>query len=211
MLTSFYPLLSYGTNHLSPELAQKISALEKELESLKLQAMPAEILPAQTPHKGTVNATLPLGSEIQHPLKEEEALYKKCREYLAQGRVDLAEKHLNQLLDKYPHTPQAVLGHFWVGEIRMLQRNYAEASLSYGAAYGALKKVTAAHKGNRTVFGEETERFPEILAKLAFSLKMLGKNKEACITLKQLDKEYKQLPENLAWYVKHLKAELKCR
>jgi TolA-binding protein len=215
ILTSIFPLLSYGTDQLSPELAQKIAALEKELASLKTQAtapFPAHIpAKAATPAPSATNPEKSLQDPLQIPLKEEQLLYKKCRDYLAQGRINLAEKHLNQLVEQYGQTAQGILGQFWLGEIYMARRDYAEASLAYGAAYNALKKLNRASKTAAPLFEEEANRLPEILAKLAFSLKMLGKNKEACITLKQLDKEYKQLPENLAWYAKHLKAELKCR
>lgn len=141
----------------------------------------------------------------------ESELYEQGRHYLAQQRLDLAQKSFEEVLEKYEGTPESILAGFWLGEFKLRLKDYSGASLAYGQAYGALKKVQKQKSFSPELFHGEEGRLPEILAKLAYSLKMIKKREDACITLRQIKRDYKVRPITLEWYTTKLSKELKCR
>lgn len=144
-------------------------------------------------------------------LSEEGELYEQGRHYLAQQRLDLAQQAFDDVVEKHDGTPESILARFWIGEFMLREKNYPGASLALGQAYGSLKKARQKKDFSKEAFHGEEDRLPEILAKLAYALKMINKRQDACITLRQMKKDYKKRPANLEWYVINLSKELKCR
>lgn len=144
-------------------------------------------------------------------LSPEYELYENGRHYLTQQRLDLAQKAFEEVVEKYQGTPEAILARFWLGEFMLKSNNYSGATLAFGQAYGELKKSQKQKDFSQDKFHGEHDRLPEILAKLAYSLKMINKRGDACITLRQINKDYKKRPKTLDWYTAELSKELKCQ
>lgn len=144
-------------------------------------------------------------------LSPEYELYEQGRHYLTQQRIDLAQKAFEDVVEQYQGTPESILARFWLGEFLLKLNNYSGASLAFGQAYGELKKAQKQKDFSQDKFHGEHDRLPEILAKLAYSLKMINKRGDACITLRQIGKDYKTRSATLEWYTTKLSKELKCR
>lgn len=216
-------------------LDEKIHALEKELEEMRFQKdveqrvyghkNPAKLIPVETqspplkisetldhsPQETTVDLIEQPEEAIDPVLSEEYELYEQGRHYLAQQRIDLARQAFDEVVEKYEGTPESILARFWIGEFMLRSKDYPGASIALGQAYGALKKAQRQKDFSTTAFHGEKDRLPEILAKLAYALKMINKRQDACITLRQLKKDYKKRPANLQWHVNKLSKELRCR
>ncbi len=219
-------------------LEKKIQDLEKELNEMRFQAhvenrvygrkKTAELMPVESkplspkvPENndvGSEETTVELmeNTEVEHEapepsLPEEYELYEQGRHYLAQQRLDLARQAFDEIVEKYDETPESILARFWIGDFMLRDKNYPGASIALGQAYGALKKARRQKGFSKDMFHGEEDRLPEILAKLAYALKMINKRQDACITLRQMKKDYKKRPATLEWYVKKLSKELKCR
>lgn len=178
------------------------------------KAMATDIIQEEslTPEAGALDAEGAETEKAAEPvLTPEYELYSQGRHYLAQQRLDLAKNTFEEVVEKHGGTPEAILARFWLGEIKLEEKDYAGASLTFGQAYGALKKAKAAKDFSHERFQGEQDRLPEILAKLAYSLKMIKKRGDACLALGQLKKEFKTRPSNLQWYMDNLSKELKCR
>lgn len=147
----------------------------------------------------------------QRVLTPEHELYEQGRHYLTQQRIDLAQKAFEEVVEKYQGTSESILSRFWLGEFLLRSKNYSGASLAFGQAYGELKKAQKQKGFSQDSFHGEHDRLPEILAKLAYSLKMINKRGDACITLRQIGKDYKTRSATLDWYTAKLSKELKCR
>lgn len=165
---------------------------------------------AETPKEEKVEEGEP--DKTQEPvLSPEYELYEQGRHYLTQQRIDLAQKAFEEVVEKYQGTPESILARFWLGEFLLKASNYSGASLAFGQAYGELKKAQKQKDFSQDKFHGEQDRLPEILAKLAYSLKMINKRGDACITLRQIGKDYKTRSATLEWYTTKLSKELKCR
>lgn len=142
---------------------------------------------------------------------EQATMYRQGRYYLSQQNTKLARKAFDEVVEKHDGTPEGVLAQFWIGEMMLAEKNYAGASLALGQAYGHLRVLNANKKVTGDIYHGESNRLPEILAKLAYSLQMVNKKKEACVIVKQLRKEYKTISPTLEWYVGNLSKDLKCK
>ena len=174
--------------------------------TVKFTKQPEEITPVETTPEETIEAPEP----VEPILSEEHELYNQGRHYLAQQRLDLARKAFDDVIEKHDGTPESILARFWIGEFMLRTKNYPGASIALGQAYGALKKAQKQKGFSTDAFHGEENRLPEILAKLAYALKMINKRQDACITLRQLKKEYKKRPANLQWYINKLSKDLRC-
>ncbi len=167
--------------------------------------------PIVEPFQGGKTAEDKATEEVPEPLLSPEyELYDQGRHYLTQQRIDLAQKAFDDVIAKYSQTPEAILARFWIGEFMLRAKNYSGSSIAFGQAYGALKKAQRQKDFSQEKFHGEQGRLPEILAKLAYSLKMINKKGDACITLRQIKRDYKKRPATLDWYTAKLSKELKC-
>jgi tol-pal system protein YbgF len=107
-----------------------------------------------------------------------------------------AEKALSAFIKKYPKNALVVNAQYWIGETYLLRKEYSQAALHFASAY---KTYKAESSSNKKKPGKQSfAKAPEALIKLAFSLKGMGKRKEAVATLAQLHKEFPHLSKNLA-------------
>ena len=216
LLTTVGTQTLYGSE--DKAVQDRIAALEKEISALKEQVVTDPFEDQEHTPKKESKKQIPASKAPQAPaqtasqdLEDQTIVYQRARHLLEQQRLDMALEHFNDLIEKHDDTPEALLARFWKAEILSFKRNYSQASIAYGEAYGALKKLKADKNLKDASFGEEEDRMPEILAKLAFSLKMIGKKGDACTALRQLKKEYPTLPANISWYASQLATDAKCK
>jgi len=137
-----------------------------------------------------------------------EELYSQGQLYMRQRQIDKALNVLTQFTEKYSDSPQFTLASYWLGEVHLEKKDYTNASIAYGTAYSAYKKIG---EGSNTATSAQRNKAAESLAKLAYCLKMMKKSSDGCTTLGQIDKEFKTIPKNLQVYIAGLKTELKCK
>ncbi len=126
--------------------------------------------PPQPNQKGmrTLTPELPDGSD---PTALYEASYSKIKtnDYAA------AETGFSDFIKRYPDHKLTANAYYWLGESYYVRGQFAQATRTFAQSY---QKFPKGPKG------------PDNLLKLGLSLAAEGKNKDACIALKQLGKEY---------------------
>lgn len=133
-------------------------------------------------------------------------LYNKALSFLSHQDYDAAQAVLKRILEDHKGHPLVINAQYWLGEC-YLQRQKDEKD---GTAYleKAMSAFADAYKSYRLAEKStgaddaETRRVsfakaPEALLKLAITLKLLGRTKDACASLNQLSKEFPLLPQNL--------------
>ncbi len=124
--------------------------------------------------------------------------YEEAQEFLAQQAYPEAERALKDIIHHYPSDPLVVNAQYWLGETYYVQKDYARAAVAFGDAYKAYRKLDKSNDArDKEARKISFAKAPEALVKLCLSLKALGKNDQACITLDQLRSEFPRLPQNV--------------
>jgi tol-pal system protein YbgF len=122
---------------------------------------------AQDPVTGDV--TLPTASDTPASHYEQAFALLRDRHY------DEAATAFESFLERYPNHELATNAKYWLGETYYVRNDFERAARIFAEAY---QQAPKGPKG------------PDNLLKLALSLNGMGKKDEACLTLKQLNKEY---------------------
>lgn len=131
------------------------------------------------------------GKDSSKPETEQEA-YDKARRLLNQGDYEKSEAAFKSFISSFDKSPLVVNAQYWLGETYYLRQDYERSSVAFMDAYKTYRaQVKDGGKANSFA------KAPESLIKLVSSLKGLGKNQNACVTYKQLRKEFPKLPSNL--------------
>lgn len=185
------------------------SARDEEGESAATNGDPLADDVLETPKKSPKDVTLEGDDETsKKDFSNAEELYSQAQLYMRQRQIDKALSVLTQFTEKYSDSPQFMLASYWLGEVQLEKKDYTNASIAYGTAYSAYKKIG---EGGSTATSAQRNKAAESLAKLAYCLKMLKKSSDGCTTLGQIDKEFKTISKNLQVYIAGLKTELKCK
>jgi len=194
------------------ELRQKVELLEQELASLKQQAFGnSNQKPPMEKPSNTAQVKPSAAEDTTKANKDQsraDELYAQAQIFLNQKHLSKAKVVLQELCKNYPDAPQFMLSSYWLGEIGLEGRDYTNASISYGEAYSAYKQKLA---DKEAISDEVHYRAIESLAKLAYCLKHLKKNQDACVTLKQFEKESSGLPRNIQTFALQVSEQLKCQ
>ncbi len=137
-----------------------------------------------------------------------EALYTQGMILINQKKLQQARVIFDELSEKYKDAPQFILSKYWLGEINLSLKDYPQASIAYGEAYAGYK---AKLEAKETVPKEVHYRAVESLAKLSYCLGRLKQKAEACLSLKEFEKESKDLPRNVHLYAQSLRSHFGCR
>lgn len=138
------------------------------------QPQMADAVPSQPPPQPnrmgmqTATPSLPDGSD---PVALYEASYSKIQS----GDYVGAEHGFSQFLEQNPDHKLAANAHYWLGETYYVRGDFPQATRIFAQSY---QKFPKGPKG------------PDNLLKLGLSLAAEGKNKDACVALGQLAKEY---------------------
>ncbi len=133
--------------------------------------------PANSPTQGQLGVLreAPGGAAIPPNANEPAAVYENAFSQLKGGNFAVAQRDFDSFLKSYPQHPLASNATYWLGETYYAQSKYDQASRIFAESY---KKYP---KGPKAA---------DSLLKLGMSLGGSGKTKEACVSLKQLKKEY---------------------
>lgn len=135
-------------------------------------------IPEATENMGA-NADAPLdpeGSSTVKPLATDAAtLYENAYTALQNNDVQEAQDGFTQFLEIYPEDKLASNARYWLAETYYVENQYEDAAREFAAAYKKDPKGSKAQDN---------------LLKLALSLKGLDRDKDACVALAQLNKEF---------------------
>ncbi len=150
-------------------------------------------------------STEPMDLEVPSlPIGDPHQMYNQALTFLNAREFDQAQRVLKDFIEHFPQDSLIVNAKYWLAETYYIQRKYSLAAQGFSDAYQAYKEV-AKHGSDRQI----SVKAPEILLKIALTLKELGKEEDARITLQQLEREFPQAPANIKAYVQKLKQELK--
>jgi tol-pal system protein YbgF len=127
--------------------------------------------PADSSISGGKLGTLSTGSEGNGPA---EALYESSFASLRDSKYDQAESGFKDFLKQYSDHPLASNAQYWLGETYYVRGDFKQAAKVFAQCYQNYPKSAKAD---------------DSLLKLGLSLSKLGKKDDACLSLKQLQKE----------------------
>ncbi len=133
--------------------------------------------PANSPTQrqlGTLTEA-PGGAAIPPSAADPASAYENAFSQLKSGNFGVAQRSFDDFLNAHPSHPLAANATYWLGETYYAQAKYDQASRIFAESY---KKYPQGPKA------------ADSLLKLGMSLGGSGKTKEACVSLKQLKKEY---------------------
>lgn len=146
---------------------------------------PADPDPVREP-TGTANL-LPAGSAAEQ--------YQEAQRLLTQGRYEDAEAALRTFLDRHPENQLSDNARYWLGESYYVRKRYEEAASAFLDNYKR---------------GENGSKAPDNLLKLGLSLSALNKEKEACVAINKLLREYPDSPDHIRRRAEQEKRALSC-
>lgn len=112
-----------------------------------------------------------------------------------QGRFDVAEDRLREFLTSYPGSPLASEAYLWLGEAQFVRGAVAEAAKSHLDGY---KAAGPAEMRARNLY------------RLGVALGRLGQIKEACLTLREVDRQFPGAPADLRAAAAAEREKLRC-
>lgn len=136
--------------------------------------------------------------------------YEKAVGLLRDGNDKLAQKAFQYFLKQYPKDALALNARYWLAETYFVQKNFKTASIHFAEAYQEYSKVIEKSK-DKEKKKQAYAKAPETLAKLAFSLKNMGKKEDACVALEELSSNFKQIGPNVKRLVAKAKDGLTCK
>lgn len=136
--------------------------------------------------------------------------YEKAVGLLRDGNDKLAQKAFQYFLKQYPKDALALNAKYWLAETYFVQKNFKSASVHFAEAYQEYSKVIEKSK-DKEKKKQAYAKAPEALAKLAFSLKNMGKKEDACVALEELSSNFKQIAPNVKRLVAKAKDGLACK
>ncbi|MGB0935222.1 MAG: tetratricopeptide repeat protein [Alphaproteobacteria bacterium] len=130
-------------------------------------------------------------------------LYNHAYGLMQEGQFHAAEQAFREFIQAHPNDSLFVNARFWLAEIYFVRGDFKTAASEFGQAYGAYQQ----HKS--MAHGEQAKsKAPEIMLKLAMSLKNIGKGRDAKVTLAQLKKEFPWAPPSIREQASRLDSQL---
>jgi tol-pal system protein YbgF len=195
--------LQFQNNQLQSKLDRALSDIEVRLNDAAQSSAPA---PSQSPLPPTPqtpsqnnnvsppfdpNAPAPANSPTQRDLgqlkkapggaaipptsNDPAVMYENAFSQLKNGDYATAQRSFDQFLKKFPEHPLAANATYWYGESFYAQQKYDSAARIFAESYRKYPKGSKA---------------ADSLLKLGMALGNSGKKREACVTLRQLKKEF---------------------
>jgi tol-pal system protein YbgF len=146
---------------------QRFQQLESGAAAAPAAQAPASnsvVAPPSAPASGTLSA----GGTA-------EVLYEEGFADVRESRFGAGEAKFKQFLAQYPNHPLAANAQYWLGETYYVRGNFKEAARSFAQGYQSYPKSAKAE---------------DSLYKLSLSLAKLGKTDDACLSLRQMQKDF---------------------
>ena len=138
------------------------------------EAAPSEPAVATTPAAGTLG-TISEGNASGGNTGPAEALYEEAFKDVRDQKYDDGEAKFKQFMKQYPGHPLSANAEYWLGETYYVRGQYKEAARTFAQGYQNYPKSGKAE---------------DSLFKLALSLGRLNKKDDACLSLRQLQKDF---------------------
>lgn len=149
--------------------------------------------------------TIP-GQGIGLPDGEAQRKYTYAQQLLQEKNYLNAEAAFKDLIKQHPDDPLIINARYWLAEISFLKRDYAAAAIEFGAAFEAYQSF---NKGKNA--SQVPSKAPEILLKMALSLKELGKTEDAKVIVAKIRKSFPHMTADVKRHVDALGHELESR
>jgi tol-pal system protein YbgF len=161
-------------DHMQADTEQRLQALEHgggsaAAASTTTQSSSVVAPPESSPAEGT------LGTMSDGNAGPAEALYEEAFSDLRDSKYDDADAKFKQFLSQYPGHPLSANAEYWLGETYYVRGDYKEAARTFAQGYQTYPKSGKAE---------------DSLFKLALSLGKMGKRDDACLSLRQLQKDF---------------------
>lgn len=169
-LTAKVEQLENQIRQLNTQIANRLGDLEfrvNELEGVPNDGGTQPLLPNQ-------GAEVESGNQQVASISERGDLDRAIGD-VNKGRFDQAEDRLRRFLNTYPSSPMTGEAWYWLGESQFVRGNLVDASRSYLNGYQAQAKGTHA---------------PDNLYKLGVTLGRVGQINEACLTLREVRRQF---------------------
>lgn len=164
------------------ELTGRLDKLTKTIEELEARLQILE----EHSHAKAVEAKTEGGKDLSHnklisqekvkmsspPAGGPDRLWDEAMCALQKKNIEVAEKKFLDFIYFYAEYSHAKEAHYWLGEIKLLSKQYMQAQKHYAPAYKS--------------FPEDNPRKGEIGLKIAECYFALEKNKEGCLFLKEI-------------------------
>ncbi|MCP4327776.1 MAG: tol-pal system protein YbgF [Alphaproteobacteria bacterium] len=147
----------------------------------------APTLTVTPPASGGSATVLPQGAPAED--------YNNAYALLQQADYGGAERAFGSFLATYPSDPLAGNAQYWLAETFYVRENYHQAAVQFAEGY---KNYPTGPKAAAN------------LLKLGMSLGRLGKNREACASLDELDRRFPDAPGNVQQYARTERQRLGC-
>ncbi len=163
------------------KMQERLDRMQADTEQrFKQQPVPAPAVSAPVPpapgtlgtiHSGAAPAASGNGAA--------EVLYESAFANLRDAAYDRAEVEFKQFLGQYPGHPLSANAQYWLGETYYVRGDFTQSAKSFAEGYQNFPKSAKAE---------------DSLLKLGLSLSKLGQRDDACLSLRQLQKEFPDTP-----------------
>lgn len=130
----------------------------------------------------------------QVSISESEELQRAVKD-IEQGRFDQGEDRIRRFLNSYPNSPLEGEALYWLAESQLVRGQLQDAARSYLNGYNANRRGPAAARN---------------LMKLGVTLGKLGQQNEACLTLREVARQFPNAPAEVSQQAAEEAAALSC-
>lgn len=134
-------------------------------------------------------------SAVETPQVSDKEAYDKAYGLLKDGQYDAAEQAFLSFMEKYPSSSLLGNANYWLGESYYARQKWPEAAGLFADGFTKYK---------------DNSKAPDSMFKLGLTMKQMSKTKEACVAFQNLNKEFKNLADNLKKRSEQEIKELKC-
>jgi tol-pal system protein YbgF len=158
-------------DHMQADTEQRLQALEHGGAAAAAPAADGAVAPPQPAGSlGTMTEGSPDGSA-----GPAEALYEEAFNDVRDSKYDEGEAKFKQFLSQYPGHPLSPNAEYWLGETYYVRGDYKEAARTFAQGYQSYPKSGKAE---------------DSLYKLALSLGKMDRRDDACLSLRQMQKDF---------------------
>jgi tol-pal system protein YbgF len=156
--------------HLQADSDQRFQQLEHGAAAAPQSSVMA---PSQASSAAPAEGTL--GTTSDGNAGPAEALYEEAFNDVRDAKYDDGEAKFKQFLSQYPGHPLSANAEYWLGETYYVRGNFKDAARTFAQGYQSYPKSGKAE---------------DSLYKLALSLGKMDKRDDACLSLRQLQKDF---------------------
>lgn len=179
-LTGLMEQIQFEQRRIAEDAAQRFGDIEFRLT--ELEGGDTSAIPAVTPLGGIQQGGAPQVAVSPEVSVSERGDLDRAIDDVKKGRFDQGEDRLRQFLNAYPGSPLEGEAFYWLGESQFIRGAFQNAARSFLDGY------------NRNRTGPNA---PNSLYKLGVSLGRLGQVSEACLTLREVRKQFPTGPAEL--------------